>query len=269
MGDYFTKWIDAIPIRNKKAITVAQKLINHVVSIFGVPMQIHSDQGQTFESDVFQEMCKILGIDKTRTTPYRPQSDGMIERANRTIENMLSAFVSKNQKDWDDLLPLLMLAYRSAAHESTGISPCEMVFGRSIILPIDLILGRVSPEIQEFKSKSEYAYNLYEKLNSIHEFAREKLNISFKNMARNYNAKIQKNRYAQGDAVWVYFPNQNMGLEKKLSLKWHGPYLVLEKINDVLYKIGKNAKHKGDIIHHNRLKPYEGTNKPTWFKLNA
>ena len=91
MGDYFTKWIDAIPIRNKKAITVAQKLINHVVSIFGVPMQIHSDQGQTFESDVFKEMCKILGIDKTRTTPYRPQSDGMIERANRTIENMLSS----------------------------------------------------------------------------------------------------------------------------------------------------------------------------------
>lgn len=65
-------------------------------------MQIHSDQGQTFESEVFKEICQILGIDKTRTTPYRPQSDGMIERANRTIENMLATFVSKNQKDWDD-----------------------------------------------------------------------------------------------------------------------------------------------------------------------
>ena len=85
VGDYFTKWTDAIPIRNKKAITIAQKLIVHVISIFGVPIQIHSDQGQTFESDVFKEICKILGIDKTRTTPYRPQSDGMIERANRTI----------------------------------------------------------------------------------------------------------------------------------------------------------------------------------------
>lgn len=108
VGDYFTKWTDAIPIRNKKAITIAQKLIVHVISIFGVPIQIHSDQGQTFESDVFKEICKILGIDKTRTTPYRPQSDGMIERANRTIENMLSAFVDKNQKDWDDLIPLLI-----------------------------------------------------------------------------------------------------------------------------------------------------------------
>lgn len=72
-------------------------------------MRIHSDQGQTFEADVFKEMCKILGIDKTRTTLYRPKSDGMIERANRTIENMLSAFVSENQKDWDDLIPLLII----------------------------------------------------------------------------------------------------------------------------------------------------------------
>lgn len=76
VGDYFTKWIDAFPIRNMKANTIAQKFVNHIVSIFGVPMQIHSNQGQTFESDVFKEMCRILGIEKTRTTPYRPQSDG-------------------------------------------------------------------------------------------------------------------------------------------------------------------------------------------------
>lgn len=94
VGDYFTKWIDAIPVKNKKSVTVAHKFITHIVAIFGVPMQIHSDQGQTFESEVFKEICQILGIDKTRTTPYRPQSDGMIERANRTIENMLATFVS-------------------------------------------------------------------------------------------------------------------------------------------------------------------------------
>ena len=145
IGDYFSKWVDAIPIRNQKANTVAQKLVDRIVSIFGVPMQLHSDQGRMFESDVFQEMCKILGIEKTRTTPYHPQSDGMVERANRTIENMLSAFVSENQKDWDEYLPLLMLAYRSSIHEATGVSPCEMMFGRHISLPIDLLLGRLEP----------------------------------------------------------------------------------------------------------------------------
>ena len=147
VGDYFTKWVDAIPMRNQKAITIAQKLVDRVVTIFGVPMELHSDQGPSFESNVFQEMCKILGIHKTRTTPYRPQSDGMIERANQTIENMLSAFVSTNKRDWDEHIPLLMLAYRAAVHESIGVSPAEMVFGRPISLPIDLLLGRVEPEI--------------------------------------------------------------------------------------------------------------------------
>ena len=146
IGDYFSKWVDAIPIRNQKANTVAQKLVDQIVSIFGVPMQIHSDQGRMFESDVFQEMCKILGIEKTRTTPHHPQSDGMVERANRTIENMLSTFVSENQKDWDIYLPLLTLAYRSSIHEATGVSPCEMMFGRHISLLIDLVLGRLEPE---------------------------------------------------------------------------------------------------------------------------
>lgn len=214
---------------------------------------------------MFKEICQILGIDKTRTTPYRPQSDGMIERANRTIENMLATFVSKNQKDWDDLIPLLMLAYRSATHEATGVSPNEMVFGRSATLPVDLVLGRPDPEKYEQILSSEYAKNLSNKLDKIHEFARGKLKISFNNMARDYNAKIQQNSYKPGDAVWVFFPNQNMGLKKKLSLKWHGPYIVLEKVNDVLYRVGKHGKHKGNIIHHNRLKPYQGSDKPKWF----
>lgn len=80
VGDYFTKWIDAIPIKNQKTHTIVQKLI----TILGVPMEIHSDQVRSFESTIFEEMCQILGIQKTLTTPYRPQSDGMTDRANRT-----------------------------------------------------------------------------------------------------------------------------------------------------------------------------------------
>lgn len=85
-------------------------------------------------------MCQILGIEKTRTTPYRPQSDGMIERANRTIETMLGTFVDQNQQNWDELVPFWMMANRSSVHESTEVSPAKMVFGRTINLPIGLLL---------------------------------------------------------------------------------------------------------------------------------
>lgn len=109
MGDYFTKWVDAVPIRNQKASTVAQKLTERIMNnqyLRSPNANTYSDQWRSFKSDIFREMCKIFGIEKTRTNPYRPQLDGLVERANRTIETMLASFVS--QKDWDEYLPLLM-----------------------------------------------------------------------------------------------------------------------------------------------------------------
>ena len=260
MGDYFTKWVDAVPIRNQKATTVAQKLIDRLISIFGTPMQIHSDQGRSFESDVFREMCRLLGIEKTRTTPYRPQSDGLVERANRTIENMLASFVSQNQKDWDEHLPLLMLAYRSAQHETTGVSPCEMMFGRHVSLPADLVLGRLQSE--NTLEMSEYAYKLSQTLDKIHEFARGKINLATEKMLREYNSKINFQNYKEGDLVWYYAHNINRKGSPKLQCHWQGPCLVLKRINDVVYKIGKTAKSKPKVVHYNLLKPYKGVNRP-------
>ena len=75
---YFTKWIDAIPLKTQDAKYVASKLVNKFISIFGVPLQLHTDLRSNFESKVFQEVCSLLGIYKTRTTVRRPQSDGMV-----------------------------------------------------------------------------------------------------------------------------------------------------------------------------------------------
>lgn len=260
MGDYFTKWVDAVPIRNQKASTVAQKLVDRIISIFGAPMQIHSDQGRSFESDVFQEMCKIFGIEKTRTTPYRPQSDGLVERANRTIENMLASFVSQNQKDWDEYLPLLMLAYRSAQHEATGVSPCQMMLGRHVSLPADLVLGRAEPE--NSLNMSEYAYKLSQTLEQIHNFARSKIEIASEKMLREYNSKINFNVYTEGDAVWYYAHNVSKLGSPKLQCHWVGPYTVVKRINSIIYKIRK-AKGKPKVVHYNLLKPYKGINMPS------
>jgi len=81
VADYFTKWVEAFPMANQEACTVAEILVREVVCRFGVPVLIHSDQGRNFESVLFAEMCRLLGIKKTRTTPYHPQSDGMVERS--------------------------------------------------------------------------------------------------------------------------------------------------------------------------------------------
>ena len=104
------------------------------------------DQGRDFESAVFSEMCSLLGIKKTRTTPLHPPSDGMVERFNRTLEAQLSKFVSDHQTDWDQHVPLLMTAYRTAMHETLGNTPAKLMLGRDLHLPVDLLTGRPNDE---------------------------------------------------------------------------------------------------------------------------
>ena len=102
---------------------------------FGAPDYLHTDQGRNFESNLFSEICKLLGVSKTRTTPYHPQSDGLVERFNHTLLNMLSIAA---QRDWDVQLPLIMIAYRTSVQESTGATPFSLMFGREAHLPIDV-----------------------------------------------------------------------------------------------------------------------------------
>ena len=142
--DYFTKWPEAFPVPDQKATSVADVLVNQFFTRFGIPQELHSDQGRNFESEVFQDVCKLLGIHKTRTTPYHPQSDSMVERFNRTLENGLSMFVNQNHTDWDKHVPFLLMAYRSLTHETTKVTPGQMMFGRELKLPVDLWQERTS-----------------------------------------------------------------------------------------------------------------------------
>ncbi|UYV61724.1 hypothetical protein LAZ67_1006165, partial [Cordylochernes scorpioides] len=124
--DYFTKWPVAVPIPDQEASTLSEALLKDWVCIFGVPKILHSHQGRNFESNIFQELCRRLGIEKTRTTPLHPQSYGMVERFNRTLTQHLTMFVDKNQREWDQHHPMLLMAHRSAEHESTGYCPARM-----------------------------------------------------------------------------------------------------------------------------------------------
>lgn len=133
--DYFTKWTEAFPLPNKEAKIVVEKLVKEVISRFGAPERIHTDQGRNFESQLFKEMSNLFSIEKTRTKPYHPNSDGMVERMNRTIQDMLVKYVAKCQRDWDVHLPMVMMAYRSSVHSSSQYTPHYLLFGHEVRLP--------------------------------------------------------------------------------------------------------------------------------------
>ena len=105
-GDYYTRWMEAYPIPNQEAVTVAQKLVNELFCHLSTSEQLHSDQGSQFDSDLIAEVCKILNIRKSRTTPYHPQCDGLIERFNRTLLDMLATTCKDHPFDWADHITL-------------------------------------------------------------------------------------------------------------------------------------------------------------------
>jgi transposase InsO family protein/predicted aspartyl protease len=255
--DYFTRWTEAYAMRDQEAVTVTGKFLEEFICRFGIPRQVHTDQGRQFESRVFQELCTRLHIDKTRTTAYHPQSDGLVERFNRTVEDLLSKYVSPTQRDWDEYLPLAMLAYRSSVHESTGQTPCRMMLGRDPALPPDLLFG-LPPGDNPDLEVTAYVEMLIDRLDTVHELARESMFAASASQKKRYDHRSNPTQYKRGDPVWLHNPARVKGRSPKLQSPWEGPYLIVKVLSDIVYQIQRGPQAKPRVVHHDRLKPYYG-----------
>jgi hypothetical protein len=257
VADYFTRWTEAYAMPDQEAITVTKFFLEEFICRFGVPRQVHTDQGRQFESKVFQGLCTRLGIDKTRTSAYHPQSDGLVERFNRTLEDVLSKYVSPTQRDWDEHLPLALMAYRSSIHESLGESPAKMMLGRDTALPVDLIFGP-PPSDSPDENVPQYLEDLITKMHTVHEMARDNMLAASASQKRHYDHRANPTQYAKGDAVWLHNPARIKGRSPKLQSPWEGPYLVVKVLSDIVYQIQRGPQTKTRVVHHDRLKPFSG-----------
>lgn len=176
----------------------------------------------------------------------------MVERLNRTLEAQLFIFVDHHQLDWDLHIPYLMMAYRSAVHESTQNSPASLMLGRELKLPIDLLVS--GPEV----SNCYHLCSVRARMEEVHQFTRGQIHLASDRMKRYYNAAVHEMSYCKGDPVWLFSTQRKKDLSSKLIRPWQGQFLVLKKINDVSYRIQLNPRTKPKIVHHNRLAPYQG-----------
>lgn len=251
IADYFTKWTEAYAVPDHQASTVAQKIIDNFFTRFGIPEVIHSDQGRDFQSNLFQEMCRLLEIHKTKTTPWHPQSDGMIERFNRTIETLLRQCVQDNQKDWDQHLPFCCAAYRSALHSTTSQTPNMLMLGRELPMPKHLI--KPVPEV--WKNTQEYCEQLTSRIQNAHEIAAKHTKKSVFQYTNQYNKRSWQRDIKVGDWVWLNNFTKRSGLSPKLQLKWElRPYRITQFLSEVVVEMQQHTTKKKRVVHINKIK---------------
>ena len=135
--DYATRYPEAIAMKSVEAEKVAEELMNMFARV-GIPGEILTDQGSNFTSQLLAELYRMLRVKPIKTTPYHPQTDGLVERFNQTLKSMLRRVSVQGGTDWDKLLPYVLFAYREVAQSSTGFSPFELLYGREVRGPLDV-----------------------------------------------------------------------------------------------------------------------------------
>ena len=255
VGDYFSRWMEAFPIPNQEATTVAEKLVEEIFLRFSVPEQLHSDQGRQFESKLITEICQLLNIHKTRTTPHHPQSDGLVERFNRTLLDMLSTCAKDHPFDWEQYIRKVCMAYNSSVQSSTGYTPFYLMFGRQARLPLD-VMFETNIQTQSNNTPGEYAIALQKRLRTAYDLVRKQLSDTHIRQKQFYDQKVHGKPYKPGDLVWLHSAVARKGRRQKLNHQWTGPFKIVKKLSDATYRIQNTlVRTQRKVVHFDWLKP--------------
>ncbi|XP_040182571.1 uncharacterized protein LOC120915831 [Rana temporaria] len=250
--DYATRYPEAVALSNIEAETVAEALVR-IFSRVGFPREILSDQGTQFTATVTQQLWQSCGVKPLFSSPYHPQTNGLCERFNGTLKQMLTAF-TESCGQWEKFLPHLLFAYREVPQASTGFSPFELLYGRKVRGPLDLIREHwegntgekgipVLPYVLEFRDH----------LRALTESVRESLQAAQKRQKQWYDRGARDRNLEVGQKVLALRPSK----KDKLQAAWQGLFKVVERISDTTYIVAKCSDERiRRAFHVNMLKPY-------------
>ena len=254
VSDYYSKYTQIYPLANHTAITCATALYEQWVLTWGAPLMLHSDQGPEFESRLWSEMCAKTYICKTHTNPYRPQSDGMVERFNRTLIKCLTTMVNDHRDDWDEHARYVAHAYNATEHASTGCTPNLLVLGEEIIMPADMVYG-VQGLANEQPCTVMFVEALRQTLREAYSLVRDRLEKSATLQKVGYDTNLKSRRFTPGDVVIRFSTPQS---NEKANYNWDGPHLVTCVLNESTVVIKAVASGKVRKSHVARLRSWLG-----------
>ncbi|KAG1043362.1 hypothetical protein G6F43_011668 [Rhizopus delemar] len=267
--DYLTKYVEARPMRFQTSSEIALFLYEEIICRHGCPTIIVSDNGKPFLSDLIRQVCRNYSIIHKTTTPYNPQSNGLIERFNRTLGQILQRREDNEKEDWDQYLPATLFAYRSMKQATTKQSPFFLMYGYEPKTPFDLkhhVYEKNSPKF-EATLGHRTAHQIYN-LNRIRDQAAKAIKTTQAAQKKAIENKLLDQRkelkppFHIGDVVLIYKDYLSTSWSGKLQDKWEGPYIIHHVLGKGTYHIKNTETTDTKIrrVHGNRLKPYSFPN---------
>ncbi|KAL3875347.1 hypothetical protein ACJMK2_033305 [Sinanodonta woodiana] len=262
--DYATRYPEAIALPSIETERVAEALVD-MFSRVGVPEEILTDCGAQFTSELMSEISRLLSIKQLRTTPYHRMCNGLVERFNGTLKQMLRRMCAEKPQDWDRYLNAILFAYREVPHESLVFSPFELLYGRTIRGHMRILRELLSGDVADGEVKTTYQYvvDLRERLESTCRMAHDELVKSGRKYAKYYNRGTRSRKFDVGDRVLVLLPTSR----NKLLVQWKGPFKVKQVKGEMDYRIDMGGKLR--IFHANMLKSYVDRPRQTALGINS
>ena len=250
--DHFTRHAQAFPTRDQTALTVARTLWRKYIVHYGIPERIHSDQGKCFEATIIKELCKLLGMEKSRTTPYHPQGNGMTERFNSTLLNMLGTLQPSMKTNWVEHVETLTHAYNCTKHASTGFSPFYLMFLREPRIPLDVTLHKET-EQEDREEYGEYVTRLQNSLEEAHHEAETNAQEARARQRAHHDKRVRPAKFSAGDIVLV--SSKGHRGRHKIADRWEEtPYVIVQKIADSpVYVVKQQGTDRERTLHQDML----------------
>ena len=238
--DFGTRYPEAIPLKRVDAKTTADKLVE-TFARYGIPQEILSDNGSNFVAGLTEELLRRLKCFHIKSSPYHPQSNGMVERLHHVLKTVLEKTRNGDQQ-WDLWLPSVLASLRDSVHTSTGYTPFQLMFGRDARSPVSALREKWTSEQKLPKAVDTYLTELTTRMVDAQEIVQETDSRAKEKSKKYYDRKTVEDSLSVGEEVLFMSPTGTAGL----VAAWEGPYTVLEKKGPLTYLIDAPCRGKGE-----------------------
>jgi len=248
--DYFSRWVEAVPIPNKEAKTVAHAFVREIICRYGGCKELLSDRGTEFLNEMMSEVCKLCNMHKKNTTAFHPSCNGLTERFNKVLGTMLAIYTHQFGHQWDTALHFILFAYRSSVQSTLKFSPYKILFGREACIP-----GELSAYPEQRWKTNDYADHVAASLQAMKAIIRNNLLEAQERQKYHYDKDKTEYKFVINKLVWLRAQPKGQGA--KLQPKWASPYVILATPNstDSVIRLWSQPTAPRQLVHNNRLKP--------------